>query len=71
MDYVIYLSDGAPSHFKNYKTFCNIAFHETDFGKLCEWHFCASGHGKGQGVSFLYNQNKNYELAMTDQSQVL
>ena len=33
---VIYISDGAASHYKNRKNFKNLANHEADFGDACK-----------------------------------
>ncbi len=44
---MIYVSDGAASQFKNYKTIINMMFHEADYwGIKAEWHFFATSHGK-------------------------
>ena len=34
-----YFSDGAASQYKNFTNFCNLVFHEEDFGISEEWHF--------------------------------
>lgn len=43
---VVYFTDGAASHFKNRKSFLNLAYHKEDFGLSSEWHFHATSHGK-------------------------
>ena len=44
---LIYFSDGAASHYKNYKNFANLCNHKVDFGIDAEWHFFVTSHGKG------------------------
>uniref|UniRef100_A0ABD2WEA9 Uncharacterized protein n=1 Tax=Trichogramma kaykai TaxID=54128 RepID=A0ABD2WEA9_9HYME len=44
---IIYFTDGAAQHFKNKNNFTNLKHHEKDFGVPAEWHFSATGHGKG------------------------
>lgn len=44
---IIYMSDGAPQQYKNYKNFINLYYHEEDYGTCAEWHFFATAHGKG------------------------
>ena len=34
-----YFSDGAASQYENFTNFCNLVFHEEDFGISEEWHF--------------------------------
>ena len=40
------ISDGAPSQYKNNKTFSNLYYHLHDYGIWAEWHFFATSHGK-------------------------
>lgn len=47
IDKIIYVTDGAPSQYKNKNNFVNIYYHNNDFGINCEWHFHATAHGKG------------------------
>ncbi|CAF4886248.1 unnamed protein product, partial [Rotaria socialis] len=42
-----YVTDGAPSHFKNRHNILNLSFHEIDFGVRSIWTFTATSHGKG------------------------
>ncbi|KAL7298729.1 hypothetical protein TKK_0008483 [Trichogramma kaykai] len=44
---IIYCTDGAAQHFKNKNNFTNLKHNEKDFGVPAEWHFSATGHGKG------------------------
>ena len=46
LKYVIYFSDGAVSHYKNYKNFANLLNHSTDHGLHAEWNFFGTSHGK-------------------------
>lgn len=41
-----YLSDGAGSHYKNFKNLANLMHHKEDFNIEAEWHFTATSHGK-------------------------
>ena len=43
---LLYYSDGAPSQYKNYKTFSNLCYHLQDYGIQAEWYFFATSHGK-------------------------
>lgn len=43
---VIYFSDGAASQYKNRFNFCNLMYHEKDFGCQAEWNFHPTSHGK-------------------------
>jgi hypothetical protein len=47
MKHVFYVTDGAPSQYKNFKQFINIALHMDDFGCTAEQHYFATSHGKG------------------------
>ena len=38
--------DGAPSQYKNYKSFVNLCYHKIDQGINAEWHFLTTSHGK-------------------------
>ena len=40
-------TDGAPQHFKNYKTALNLYYHEKDNLVPAEMHFFPTAHGKG------------------------
>ena len=44
---ITYFSDGAPQQYKKKKNFINLSHHILDFGVAGEWHFYATGHGKG------------------------
>lgn len=44
---VYVVSDGAPQHFKNYKSVLNILNFKQDFGMEVEWIFFPTAHGKG------------------------
>lgn len=44
---IIYVTDGAPQHYKNKYQFANLLKHEADFGIPAQWHFHATAHGKG------------------------
>ncbi|CAF1510324.1 unnamed protein product [Adineta ricciae] len=44
---ISYISDGAPSHFKNHSNMINLIHHRSDFNIEASWSFSASGHGKG------------------------
>ena len=44
--HIHYFSDGAASQYKNYKNFCNLLYHYSDFGLEAEWNFFATSHGK-------------------------
>ncbi|CAF4441079.1 unnamed protein product [Rotaria socialis] len=46
---IIYVSDGASSHFKNNANMLNLAYHKDDFNMDADWVFTATGHGKGPG----------------------
>lgn len=50
---IFYFSDGAPQQYKNIKNFSNLYHHKQDFEIQAEWHYFATGHGKGpcDGVS--------------------
>ena len=39
--------DGAPQHFKNYKSVLNLYYHEQEFGIKNEFHYFPTAHGKG------------------------
>ncbi|CAF4388945.1 unnamed protein product, partial [Rotaria magnacalcarata] len=41
-----YVSDGAPSQFKNNYNMLNLALHQQDFAIKAAWTFTSSGHGK-------------------------
>lgn len=43
---IIFFTDGAPSHYKNRKSFLNLSMFKTDFGINAVWHFFATAHGK-------------------------
>lgn len=43
----IYVTDGAPQHFKNRFNFINLFYFKQDFGTEAEFHFHATSHGKG------------------------
>lgn len=43
---IFYFSDGCIGQYKNRKNFCNITYHEQDFGLKAEWNFFATSHGK-------------------------
>lgn len=44
---IYYFSDGCAAQYKNKKNFLNLTYHKDDFGFDAEWHFFATGHGKG------------------------
>lgn len=44
---IIYITDGAPQHFKNKFNFVNLYYHKHDFDADAEIHFHATAHGKG------------------------
>lgn len=44
---VIYISDGAPAHYKNKSTFSLIRYHYRYFQISAKWNFFATAHGKG------------------------
>ena len=39
-----YFSDGAGSHYKNYKNFANLCHYKADFGVDAGWNFFATSH---------------------------
>lgn len=43
---IIFFTDGAPSHYKNKKSFLYLSLFKTDFGIDAVWHFFATSHGK-------------------------
>lgn len=47
LEKVIYMSDGAPQHYKNRHNVLNVSLHEEDFGVRAEWHYSPTSHGKG------------------------
>lgn len=47
VDKIVYMSDGAPTQYKNRFNVFNVCFHEKDFGIRAEWHYFATSHGKG------------------------
>ena len=59
---LIYVSDGAPHHFKNNKNILNLTYHRSDFGIPASWSFCATAHGKGAvdgiGAAIKYRATK-------------
>lgn len=70
----IYLSDGAPSQYKNRYNFANIAEHKTDFGIPCEWHFYSTSQGKGahDGIGgTLKRMAATESLSRVNQDQIL
>lgn len=44
---IIYITDGAPQHFKNKFNFVNLFYYKQDFNADAEIHFHATSHGKG------------------------
>ena len=46
LSHIIYLTDGAPSQYKNRFGVINIRSHKTDFGVTAEHHFFCTAHGK-------------------------
>jgi hypothetical protein len=43
----LFFSDGAASQFKQKFLSCNLTFMRASYGLDVQWHFFASGHGKG------------------------
>lgn len=43
---ILFFTDGAPSHFKNKKSFLNLCMFKKDYDIEAEWHFFATSHGK-------------------------
>ena len=41
-----YLTDGAGSHYKNYKNFANLCHYKADFGVDAGWNFFTASHRK-------------------------
>lgn len=44
---IVFITDGAPQHFKNRFNFINRFYFKHDFGTEAEFHFHATAHGKG------------------------
>lgn len=44
---IYYISDGAPSQYKNKHNLAALLCHEAEWGINAEWHFFATAHGKG------------------------
>ncbi|CAG7830741.1 unnamed protein product [Allacma fusca] len=45
---IYYVSDGAASQYKNYKNFCNLYHHFSEYNIYAEWIFTATAHGKSE-----------------------
>ena len=43
---VEYITDGCAGQYKNFKSFSNVVYHESDHGVPCIWTFFATSHGK-------------------------
>ena len=41
----LYVSDGAPSQYKNFKNIANLNYHHLDYELTAEWYFFATVHG--------------------------
>lgn len=46
LEKVYLVSDGSAAQYKGYKNFCNLLFHEKDYGVKAEHHFNVTAHGK-------------------------
>lgn len=61
--HVIYITDGAPSHYKNKFNFANLTNHEKDFNLTAEWHMTPTAHGKSECDGFGGNVKKRVREA--------
>lgn len=70
---IVYFTDGAPSQFKNKKSFLNLAHHSSDFGIEAEWNFFATAHGKGpsDGLGGLVKRLARIASLRMTRSQIL
>ncbi len=70
---ITYMSDGAPSQYKNRFNFRNLAMHIEDFDVQAEWHFFPSCHGKNacDGVGGTIKRLAYYENLRSDMQNQL